>query len=153
MRKQILAIVLVLMLGLYGCSDNKMTQTKEPTEKTTGITKTAEVENTESFLSSESKQEDTAEAPENAENSESPAQKAEPEKTNPQTVTSRLPQALQKHPCRKQPMTSSSIWKASKPTASASVGQWGLLWTLPSHRATQPIGTPWRQHRIIKVPP
>lgn len=88
MRKQILAIVLVLMLGLCGCSDNKMTQTKEPTEKTTGITKTAEVENTESFLSSESKQEGTAEAPENAENSESPAQKAEPEKTNPQTVKS-----------------------------------------------------------------
>ena len=56
MRKQMLAIVLVLMLGLCGCSDNKMPQTKEPTEETTGITKTAEVENTESFLSSESKQ-------------------------------------------------------------------------------------------------
>lgn len=86
MRKQMLAIVLVLMLGLCGCSDSQTTQTKEPTEETTGITETAEVESTESLLSSESKQEDTAEAPEIAENSESPAQTAEPEKTNPQTV-------------------------------------------------------------------
>lgn len=88
MRKQMLAIVLVLMLGLCGCSDSQMTQTIEPTEETTGITKTAEVENTESLLPSESKQEDTAEAPEDTENSESPAQTAEPEKTNPQTVKS-----------------------------------------------------------------
>lgn len=84
MRKQMLAIVLVLMLGLCGCSDNQMTQTKEPTEETTGIAETAEVEN----LSSESKQEDTAEAPEDAESPESPAQTAEPEETNPQTVKS-----------------------------------------------------------------
>ena len=80
MRKQMLAIVLVLMLGLCGCSDSQTTQTKEPTEETTGITETAKVGNTESLLSSESKQEDIAE------NSESPAQTAEPEKTNPQTV-------------------------------------------------------------------
>ena len=87
MKKQMLAIVLVLMLGLCGCADNKMPQTKEPTEETTGITKTAEVESTENLLSSESKQEDTAEAPENTESSESPAQQtAEPEKANPQTV-------------------------------------------------------------------
>lgn len=87
MRKQMLAIVLVLMLGLCGCSDNQMTQTNEPTKETKGITKTAEVESTESLLSSESKQEDTAEAPENAESFESPAQQtAEPEKSEPQTV-------------------------------------------------------------------
>lgn len=86
MRKQIFAIVLVLMLGLCGCSENKITQTKEPTEETTGFTETAKVENTESLLSSESKQEDTAEAPEITECSESPAQTAKPEKTNPQTV-------------------------------------------------------------------
>lgn len=88
MRKQIFAIGLVLMLGLCGCSDSQMTQTKEQAEETTGITETAKVENTESLLSSESKQEDTAAAPEDTENSESPAQKAEPEKTNPQTVKS-----------------------------------------------------------------
>lgn len=89
MRKQMLAIVLVLMLGLCGCSENKMTQTKEPTEETKGITKTAEVESTESLFSSESKQEDTAEVPENTESSESPAQQtAEPEKSEPQTVKS-----------------------------------------------------------------
>lgn len=86
MRKQIFAIVLVLMLGLCGCSDSQMTQTKEQAEETTGITETAKVEITESILSSESKQEDAAEAPEDTENSESPAQTAEPEKTNPQTV-------------------------------------------------------------------
>lgn len=94
MRKQIFAIVLVLMLGLCGCSDSQMTQTKEPTEETTGITETAEVENTESLLSSESKQEDTAEVPENTDSSEIPAQTAEPEKTNPQTVRNDAPPAV-----------------------------------------------------------
>lgn len=54
MRKQIFAIVLVLMLGLCGCSDSQTTQTKEPTAETTGITETAEVESTESLFSSES---------------------------------------------------------------------------------------------------
>lgn len=88
MRKQIFAIVLVLMFGLCGCSNSQMTQTKEPTEETTGITETAEVESTESLLSSESKQEDTAKVPENTDSSEIPAQTVEPEKINPQTVQS-----------------------------------------------------------------
>ncbi len=49
MRKQMLAIVLVLMLGLCGCSDSQTTQTKEPTEETTGITETRRLKARKAF--------------------------------------------------------------------------------------------------------
>lgn len=119
MRKQMLAIGLVLMLGLCGCSDNQMTQTKEPTEETTGITETAEAESTESLLSSESKQEDTAEIPENTENSESPAQTAEPEKTKPQTVKNSESPAVTAPPENKGDPAKETESKKAKETPSA----------------------------------
>ena len=87
MKKQMLAIGLVLMFGLCGCSAYQTTQTTEPREETTETTELAAEESTESLLSSESKREETAEAAEETESPESPAPATpEPQEAKPQTV-------------------------------------------------------------------